>query len=198
MITFILVQLVKSLPTSAVFRYIFAGGLFSLCLALLLRLIYIIVHRKVKKKFWLTIACAALLIELSCSVLFILPAKAVKLTYVGQIDVQYNMQSEESIPWDICIVDNAAQKLEVFLPPVEIDLNIQDWDVEKSTYLFVYGCNNVSLKRSFWDLEFNNTIPPTKVFFWGHLYNNGEIEPGKLYVFQLQPSMIPVMRYGIP
>lgn len=156
-----------------------------------------LIHHKSRKSLFLALACFASIVEIICCVLFVLPAKTVELEYIGQFDIQYDVQSDESIPWDILTVEDDSQALEIFLPPVEIDLKTLAVDTKQNSYLFVYGSKNVSLSYSFWDLEFNNTIPPSKAFFWGILSNNGEIEKGKLYVFQFQRPMIPIVRYGI-
>ena len=196
MITFAFIQFVKRLSESSTIRSVFVWGLLLLSLWLLFRSIVSIIHKS-KKKILLTLAGVSLLVELICCVLFLFPTKAVELEYVGKFDIRYDMHTDESIAWDILTGINDTQTIEVFLPPEELDLKPLALDTEQYSYLLVYGSERVSLSYSFWDLEFNNVIPATKAFFWGHLSSNGEIEPGKVYVFRFKRPIFPIVRYGI-
>ena len=196
MITYLFCSTIRDIIESGLIRRGFVLALMAWLLFRLCRTIRLL-RSEDQRKTLRIVRGVMLCFEALCCFLWWLPSIAVPLEYVGGYETA---QEVTEVKWDVLDWSDVPDKpsAESLRQYVEqsfgCELQTLSFEPEKYSYLLVLGRRNVSLKSSLWDMEFNNTIPPTSVFFWGHLSSPEKALTDSLFIFRF--PRFPIVHYG--
>ena len=136
-----------------------------------------------KRKYGFLLLEVLFLVELCTSAMFLSP-KQVTLEFVGCTESTQTVEDGAPVLWYTSI--SPDMKKEQIEERLSCSLDGIRFDPAEYHYLFVYGHESVSLSYSFWDLSFDNLIPPQEAFFLGSLSASDAQKEGFVYVFRFR------------